>query len=152
MNASELSGVELIRMIADGRIPNPGMADTMHMKITKVDHGAVEFQAEAGKEHFNPMDGVHGGFAATLLDSATGAAVHTLLAPGERYGTIDLSVKMLKPVPPGKIMTAAGRVIHMSKRLGVSEASLQDDAGRLYAHATATCMILRHESDGRSPS
>lgn len=152
MNSSRLSGIELIRMIAEGRIPNPGMADTMHMKISKVGHGSVEFQVEAGKEHLNPMAGVHGGFAATVLDSATGAAVHTLLEPGESYGTIDLSVKMLKPVPAGKVLTASGRVIHMSKRLGISEAVLQDESGSLYAHSTATCMILRQESREGNPS
>ena len=115
----------------------------MQMKIAHVSHGCIEFKATAGDGHLNPMGGVHGGFAATVLDSATGAAVHTLLEPGESYGTIDLNIKMLKPVPVGKELTAKGQVINKSRRLGISEAVLKHEDGRLYAHATATCMILK---------
>ena len=86
------------------------------------------------------------GFAATVLDSATGAAVHTMLLPGESYGTIDLNVKMLKPVPKGVELRAKGKVIHLSRRLGISEATLKDHDGNLYAHATSTCMILRRKN------
>jgi uncharacterized protein (TIGR00369 family) len=143
MNSDSMSGLEVIQMIADGNLANPSMAETMHMKIAKVGHGSIEFKATAGENHLNPMGGVHGGFAATVLDSATGAAVHTLLAPGESYGTIDLNVKMLKPVPVGKELTARGQVINKSRRLGISEAVLKDEQGQIYAHATATCMILR---------
>ena len=78
------------------------------------------------------MGGVHGGFAATVLDSATGAAVHTMLDPGESYSTIDLNVKMLRPVPRGIELRAKGKVIHMSRRLGISDATLTDDNGKIY--------------------
>ena len=143
MKPDKLSGLKLIQMIAQGNIAAPTMAETMRMRIANVSYGCVEFKATAGDNHLNPMGGVHGGFAATVLDSVTGAAVHTVLEPGESYGTIDLNVKMLRPVPVGKELRAKGRVINKSRRLGISEAVLKDDEGRLYAHATATCMISK---------
>ena len=138
-----LSGRELMQSIKDGVFPMPTMATTIPMKIMVVEEGFIEFQAEATHMHLNPMGGVHGGFAATVLDTATGAAVHTMLNKSESYGTVDLNVKMLKPVPQGTQLRAKGKVIHISGRIGMSEATLTDDTGRLYAHATSTCMILR---------
>ena len=94
----------------------------------------------------NPLGGVHGGFAATVLDSVTGCAVHARLEAGVGIGTIDLNVKMLKAVPLEQDLVAEGRVINISRSLGVSEASLRDAEGTLLAHATATCAILRQQS------
>ena len=130
----------------DGVFPHPNMATTIPMKIMEVKKGFIEFRAVANDMHLNPMGGVHAGFAATVLDSATGAAVYTLLLPGEGYGTVDLNVKMLKPVPQGIELRARGKVIHLSRRLGISEATLTDDEGNIYAHATSTCMILRKKN------
>lgn len=141
MKLTELSGLEMLKLLIDGTIPPPTMAITIPMKLVSVESGSCEFRVAASKMHLNPMGGVHGGFAATALDSATGCAVHTLLAPGEGYGTIDLTVKMVRPVPADRELKAIGRVIHRSRKLGISEASLTDDNGKLYAHATATCMI-----------
>lgn len=81
--------------------------------------------------------------AATVLDSVTGCAVHTMLDVGVGYGTVDLNVKMLKAIPLDRDLTAEGRVIHLSRTIGVSEGSLRDEEGTLFAHATATCAILR---------
>ncbi len=143
-----ISGFEAVKGIQEGLYPEPSMALTIPMKLTAVEKGAVEFTVTADHRHLNPMGGVHGGFAATALDSATGAAVHTMLEPGESYGTVDLNVKMLKPVSQDKALYARGKVLHMSKRLGISEATLVDGDGKIYAHATCTCMILRSESSG----
>ncbi|MBI5843355.1 MAG: PaaI family thioesterase [Deltaproteobacteria bacterium] len=143
MELSKMSGLELIRAMVRGEIPPATMAKTIPMTIARVDHGDVEFRVTANNGHLNPMGGVHGGFAATALDSVTGCAVHTTLGPGESYGTVDLNVKMLKPVPVDIELSAKGRVINVGKRIGVSEGVLSDDAGRIYAHATATCMIFR---------
>ena len=101
------------------------------------------FAVWADARHLTPLGGVHGGFAATVLDSVTGCAVHTMLEAGVGYGTVDLNVKMLRAVPVDRDLTAEARVIHMSRSLGVSEGSIRDDAGVLFAHATATCAILR---------
>lgn len=86
-----------------------------------------------------------GGFVATVLDSAIGCVVHTTLGENVGYATIDLNVKMLKKVPLHKPLKASAKIIKISKRLGISEAVLQDDQGNIYAHATATCMILNPE-------
>jgi uncharacterized protein (TIGR00369 family) len=151
MNLQELSGLELLNLVKQGTLPHPSMADTIPMQMIEAERGSAVFQAVASEKHLNPMGGVHGGFAATVLDSVTGCAVHTMLAPGESYGTVDLNVKLLKPVPVGKTLTARGTVINMSKRLGVSQATLTDDEGAIYAHATCTCMILRNRDSIESP-
>jgi len=119
------------------------MGVTMGMQPVEVAEGYVKFSAKATDKHLNPMGGVHGGYACTLLDSVTGCAVHSILAPGESYGTIDLNVKMMRPVPKGVELFAEGKVINISKSLGVSEGKLVDAAGKLYAHATCTCKIIR---------
>ncbi|MFK7200600.1 PaaI family thioesterase [Acinetobacter baumannii] len=93
--------------------------------------------------HLNPLGGVHGGFAATVLDSVTGCAVHTMLPAGVGYGTIDLNVKMCRPLPQNQVLIATGKVINLSKNLGISEGKITDEEGKLYAYATATCMIIR---------
>lgn len=141
----QLSGLEFLKAIVNGTHTKPTMADTIPMVITSVEPGMARFTAKAGKQHLNPLGGVHGGFAATVLDSVTGCAVHTLLEPGVGYATVDLNIKMLKPVPPDRELTAIGKIIHLSGHLGVSEGTLTDSDGKIYAHATATCMILRHE-------
>jgi len=139
----EVGGLELLQSIVDGRLPMPPMAETIPMALISVAPGTVCFSAIAGKQHLNPMNGVHGGFAATVLDSVTGCAVHSLLEPGISYATVDLNVKMIRPVPLDQKLTAIGNVINISNRLAVSEGSLQDGDGKILAHATATCMILR---------
>ena len=105
--------------------------------------GQAVFHATAGDQHLNPMGGVHGGFAATVLDSVTGCAVQTMLGPGESYGTVDLNVKMVRPLPRHETLIAMANLVNISRSLGIAEASLRDQDGKLYAHATATCMILR---------
>jgi uncharacterized protein (TIGR00369 family) len=108
-----------------------------------VEPGLIVFTAIAGQQHLNPLGGVHGGFAATVLDSVTGCAVHSLLESGVAYATVDLNVKMIRPVPTDRELNAIGKLIHMSGSLAVSEGRLQDGDGKILAHATATCMILR---------
>ena len=113
------------------------------MKFVSVEKGVAIFEATADDRHINPLGGVHGGFAATVMDSVTGCAVHSMLDAGVGYGTIDLNVKMLKAVPKDKALKAEGRVISMSNSLGVSEGKLIDETGKIYAYASATCMIMR---------
>ena len=143
MKPGELSGREMLEMMARGEIPPPPMAMTIPMRIKEVGEGSFVFEAEAGEAHLNPLGLVHGGFTATVLDSATGCAIHTLLGPGDVYSTLDLSLKMLKPVPREVALEGRARVLHLSSRVGVAEGSLRDEHGNLYAHATATCMIRR---------
>ena len=137
-----MNGLALLKAMKDGKIPAPSIAVTMPMKIVEVEYGKVTFEATADDRHINPLGIVHGGFAATVLDSATGCAVHSTLHANVGYGTIDLNIKMLKKIPLNMTLFAEGKIIKISKSLGISEATLKDKEGTIYAHATSTCMIL----------
>ena len=139
----DLSGLEILQQIVDGTLPHPSIAKTIPMKFALAEKGRVVFEATATEQHLNPMDGVHGGFIATVMDSVTGCAVHTMLEPGIPYGTIELNVKMMRPVPTNTKLLAEGKVINISRSLGVAEGTLKDEAGKLYAYASTTCMIIR---------
>lgn len=138
-----MSGLQIMQGMCDGSIPMPSMSKTIPMLAGQVEAGIVEFTVKADERHLNPLGGVHGGFAATVLDSVTGCAVFSMLEAGIGYGTIDLNVKMCRPVPLNTELKATAKIINISKNLGIAEGQLIDDQGRLYAHATATCMIIR---------
>lgn len=139
----EMTGLEFLQAMVDGHIPRASISETIPMDLHQISEGTASFNVKADKRHLNPLGGVHGGFAATVLDSVTGCAVHTLLEAGVGYGTIDLNIKMCRPIPLDKELLAIGQVINMSKNLGISEGKIVDEDGKLYAHATATCMIIR---------
>ena len=143
MSIAPMSGLEIMQAMIAGKIPLASIAETIPMKGLTAEHGRVVFEATADDRHTNPLGGVHGGFAATVMDSVTGCAVHTVLEPGVGYGTVDLNVKFLKAVPRNRTLIAEGNVIHVSRSLGVAEGKLTDEDGTVYAHATATCMIQR---------
>ena len=143
MNIKEMSGLQIMQAICDGVIPPPSMSLTIPMTAGQVTKGHVIFTAKADERHINPLGGVHGGFAATVLDSVTGCAVFSMLEAGIGYGTIDLNVKMCRPIPINQELTAYGDIINISRSLGIAEGKIVDKDGKLYAHATATCMIIR---------
>lgn len=139
----EMTGLEFLQAMIEGHIPLASISKTIPMQPTEISEGSVTFKAQADHNHLNPLGGVHGGFAATVLDSVTGCAVHTMLPAGVGYGTIDLNVKMCRPLPQNQVLIATGKVINLSKNLGISEGKITDEEGKLYAYATATCMIIR---------
>ncbi|OTG71549.1 phenylacetic acid degradation protein [Acinetobacter sp. ANC 4169] len=143
MNPQQMSGLEIMQAMCAGTLPAPSMSETIPMLTGKVELGKVHFKVKADQRHLNPLGGVHGGFAATVLDSVTGCAVFSMLEAGIGYGTIDLNVKMCRPIPQNKELLAIGTIINISKNLGISEGKIVDEDGKLYAHATATCMIIR---------
>ncbi|MFD1437732.1 PaaI family thioesterase [Acinetobacter terrae] len=143
MNIKNLSGLQIMQEMCNGNIPMPSMATTIPMSASEVELGYVTFIVKADDRHLNPMGSVHGGFAATVLDSVTGCAVFSMLEAGLSYTTIDLNVKMCRPVPLNTKLKAVAKTINISKSLGIAEGQLIDDEGKLYAHATATCMIIR---------
>ena len=138
-----MNGLELLSAVASGVLPHPSITDTMPMRILEVSCGFVKFSAKADSRHLNPMGGVHGGFAATVLDSVTGCAVHSALGVGIGYGTVDLNIKLVRPIPQNVELFAEGRLINLSKNIGISEGSIKDSEGKLYAHGTSTCSIFR---------
>lgn len=143
MNPLEMTGLEWIRAAVAGHVPTSSMTKTIPMSFLEVDSGYVKMSARADGRHLNPLGGVHGGFAASVLDSVTGCAVHSTLEPGVGYGTIDLHVKMLRPVPRDEELIAEARTVHLSRNLATSEGTLKSSDGKLLATATATCFVKR---------
>jgi len=142
-NPLEMSGLDLLRRMVAGVHHRSAMAETVPMTFLEVDVGRVKLSARADERHLNPLGGVHGGFAATVLDSATGCAVHSALEAGVGYGTIDLQVKMLRPVPRDQELIAQGKAVHISRNIATSEGTLMSADGKLLATATATCFVKR---------
>jgi uncharacterized protein (TIGR00369 family) len=144
-----MSGLDLLQGIATGELPPPPIMSTLGYDGLAVGAGWARFSLTPGEHHYNPIGSVHGGVAATLLDSALGCAVHTTLPAGVGYTTVDLSVTFVRPLTAttGPVQ-CEGRVIHVGSRVGTAEARITDADGRLYAHATATCLIMRPEGAG----
>jgi uncharacterized protein (TIGR00369 family) len=147
VNPLELSGLQRMQGMIDGTLPRPSMVQTLPMRPVAVEPGRCTFTARADARHLNPMGSVHGGFAATLLDSATGCAIMSVLEAGASYGTVDLHLKFLRPVPQDVELTAEARVLQVTRNVGFAEGELRGPDGTLLAHATATCAIFRPRSE-----
>ena len=143
MNIEKMTGLDIMQAIVREELPHPTMSETIPMKVVQVEEGKVVFNAIANEKHLNPQGGVHGGFASTVLDSATGCAVHTLLGAEVAYGTIDLNIKMIRQVPRSTNLIPEGTLINISKSLDISEVILKNEYGKLYATSTATCLIIK---------
>lgn len=143
MNLQEMTGLELLRAVVAGLIPPSSITQTMPMKFVEVDFGRVKMSARADDRHLNPFGDVHGGFSATVLDSATGCAVHAALEAGVGYGTIDLQIKMLRPVPRDQELYVEASAVHVARNIATSEGILKSPDGKLLATATATCFLKR---------
>jgi uncharacterized protein (TIGR00369 family) len=142
--ARGLDGLTFLRQLAAGEVPPAPIATTLGMTLEDVDEGRVVFGLEPAEFHYNPIGSVHGGVYATLLDSACGCAVHSALPAGARYTSLDLTVKFLRGIDVGTgPVRCAGRLIHLGRSTALAEARLTDAAGRLYAHATSSCMVFR---------
>ena len=140
----EMSGIEALRAVASGALPPAPIAVLMGMGIAEVEEGRVVFTVEPAEYHYNPIGVVHGGLAATLLDSAMGCAVHSLLPAGTGYTTLEFKVNLVRAltIDTGEVR-AEGNVLHMGGRVATAEGKIVDRSGKLYAHATTTCIILR---------
>lgn len=149
--ARGMSGLEYLRTVAAGELPSVPMASLMGFGISEIDEGRVVFECIPGEQHYNPIGSVHGGLACTLFDSAMGCAVHTTLPAGVGYTTVELKVNFLRPISisTGRIF-CEGKTIHVGGRVATAEARLTDETGKLYGHATTTCMIFRDGDSRRS--
>lgn len=145
------TGLQQMQAMLNGDIPHAAIASTLDFLIIGVEDGVATFQGTPGPQHFNPMGTVHGGWFATLLDSALGCAVHTRMPAGRGYTTAELSVNIVKALTP-KVprVRAIGRVIHSGRQLATADAQLIGPDGTLYAHATTTCLVfeLKHPPTG----
>jgi uncharacterized protein (TIGR00369 family) len=139
-----LTGLEQMQRIAAGDVPPPPIATTLDFGVVSVEHGRAVFTGHPGEDHYNPIGVVHGGYAATLLDSALGCAVHTTLEPGEAYTTLSLEAKFVRPMTRDTgVVVAAADVVHRGRRQATAEARLTAEAdGKLLAHGTSTCLVI----------
>ncbi|OQQ18988.1 aromatic compound degradation protein PaaI [Streptomyces sp. M41(2017)] len=137
------SGLDFLREVQAGRLPAPPIAATLGMTLEEVEHGRAVFSLIPGEEHYNPIGSVHGGVYATLLDSAAGCAVQSVLPPAMGYTSLDLTVKFLRPVTvdTGRIR-AVGTVLNSGRRTALAQAELLDGADRLLAHTTSSCLLF----------
>lgn len=143
VDVSSMSGLEQLRAMGEGRLPKPPIGELIGMEDFVGEEGTFSVELTPEPRHYNPLGSVHGGIFATMLDTVAACAVHTTLAPGEAYTSLDLTVKFLRPVTTASgRLRATGTVVQRGRRTALAEARLQDAEGRLVAHATSTCMIF----------
>jgi uncharacterized protein (TIGR00369 family) len=141
------TGLDFLRSIIAGTTPNPPISEVLNFHLSEADPGRVVFTGTPERRFYNPIGSVHGGWAATLLDSALGCAIFTTLDKGDGWTTVELKVNYVRGLDKDTgPVRAEGRVIHRGRTIATSEGDLKDKAGKLYAHATTTCMIFPAKS------
>ncbi len=140
---TRFTGLEVLRRLIEGHYPAPSIGLRMNFGLVEVEEGRAVFRGLPSERHLNPLGGVHGGWAGTILDSALGCAVHTTLGVGEGYATVEYKVNLTRPISPktGEVV-CEGRVVHRGRTVAVSEATLKDASGKLLAMGTETCSIF----------
>ncbi len=141
--ARDMSGLEYLRGIAEGRIPAAPIAALLGLSVVQVEPGQVTFRLDIGEHLYNPIGSVHGGVFCTLLDSAMGCSVHAALNRGQAYTSLELKVNFIKPLTlDTPSVVAAGQVISLGRRVATASAQITGPDGTLYAHGTTTCLIF----------
>ena len=141
-----VSGLEFLQRIVSGELSPPPFAALLNFDLVEVSEGRATFAVNPAEYHYNPIGVVHGGLAATLLDSAMGCAVHSMLPAGAGYTTLEIKVNFIRAMTAetGRVRCEA-KIVHSGARTATAEGRIVDEAGKLYAHGTTTCLILRHE-------
>jgi uncharacterized protein (TIGR00369 family) len=146
-SASHLSGLEFLRAIISGAHPAPPIAQLMEFKLVEAEPGRAVFEGRPSDRVYNPIGMVHGGYAMVLVDSVTGCAVQTTLEAGVGYGTVETKVNLTRQITRDSgLLRAEATLIHAGSRIATAEAKVTDDAGKLVAHGTSTCLILQPRS------
>jgi uncharacterized protein (TIGR00369 family) len=150
---ASMSGLDALRAILAGDLPPPPLMVLLGFEVESFDEGRAVFAVTPAEYHYNPLGVAHGGLACTLLDSAMGCAVQSTLPAQTGYTTLELKVNLLRAltVRTGRVR-CEGTVIHLGNRTALAEARVTDERGRLYAHATSTCMIFRPARHGNGAS
>jgi uncharacterized protein (TIGR00369 family) len=137
------SGLEIMHAMLAGELPYPHITDTLDFALVEVERGKAIFQGTPQLKHYNPMGSVHGGWYATLLDSAVGCAVHTMMPAGRAYTTAELSLNIVRAASHKTgPLRAIGSVVHCGRQLATAEGRIVGPDGKLYAHATTTCLVF----------
>jgi len=142
IDLASLSGVELLRLAMEGRAPIAPIAQTVGFDLIEVEEGRVVFEALPTKAVYNPLGTVHGGWMATVLDSACGCVVHSMLSANQTYTTLELKTVFHKALKADIPVRAVGRIVQIGRRAAFSEADLRGLDGKLYATATSTCLVM----------
>ena len=138
-----LSGLDFLKGIVDGSQPSPPISELLGFHLVEVEEGRAVFEGTPEFRHYNPIGTVHGGFGATLLDSALGCAIFSTLQIGDAWTTLELKLNYVRPMSKDTgLVRAEGRIIHRGRTVATSQGELKDSAGKLYAHASTTCMIF----------
>ncbi len=138
-----MAGLQVFEAIFAGALPAPPIGETMDFIPIHMEEGVAVFQGKPMLRHYNPLGTVHGGWFCTLLDSAVGCAVHTTLAAGKGYTTLEIKVNMLRSLTEAvPLVRAVGKVIHAGRQVATAEGRIVGPDGKVYAHATTTCMIF----------
>jgi len=141
-----LSGLEYMRQLMAGQLPPSGMAHLMNFRLVEVSEGHAVFSVEPDERHYNGLGIAHGGLAATLLDSATGCAINTMMPPGRIFTTLEMKINYVRPMRRETgVVRCEASVIHVGGRVATAEGRITDAGGKLYAHGTATCMLFRSQ-------
>jgi uncharacterized protein (TIGR00369 family) len=136
-------GLSFLKAIIAGTLPQPPISELLDFHLVDAEEGRAAFEGIPKFSHYNPIGTVHGGVAATLLDSALGCAIFSTLHKGDTWTTLDLKLNFVRPITKDTgPVRAEGRIIHRGRTVATSEGDLKDRAGKLYAHATTTCMIF----------
>ncbi len=136
-------GLEFLEAIRDGDLPPAPIQHLLGFTLSEVEEGRVVFSAEPGEQHYNPIGVVHGGLAATLLDSAMGACVHSTLGDGQGYTTLETKFNLVRAVTAETgTIAAEGRVVNRGRQVATAEGYLRDSGGKLLAHGTSTCLVI----------
>jgi uncharacterized protein (TIGR00369 family) len=138
-----MTGLQVLQALIDGKLPAPPIAQTLSFWLVEVGDGLAVFEADTGVHLLNPLGGVHGGWALTLIDSATGCAAHTLLPAGASYASVETKANFTRPIrqDTGRVR-AEGRVVSRGRQIITAEARILDADKRLLAHGTSTLMVL----------
>lgn len=147
LDPTTMTGMQQLQAMVDGLLPPAPIAETLGLVDFGGEEGSIHVSLVPERRHYNPLGTVHGGVLSTLLDTAAACSVHSTLAPGEGYTSLDLTVKFLRPATEesGRLR-AVGRVVSRGRRTALAEAQVVDEAGRLVAHATSSCMIFPRET------
>jgi uncharacterized protein (TIGR00369 family) len=140
------SGLDFLKRMIKGEIPAPPIAHLMGFRLTEVSEGKAVFTCVPGEQHYNPIGVVHGGLAATLLDSAMGCAVQSMLPEGVGYTTAELHINLVRAITSTTgLIRSEAEIIHSGRRMATAQGRIVDAQGKLYAHGTTTCLVLTPE-------
>lgn len=150
-SAADLSGLDYMRAIVEGRIAPPPVRALVGHRAIEVEAGRIVFEAEPAEFHYNPVGTVQGGVAGVLLDSAMGSAVHTLVPPGGRFATLEFKVNLVRAMTRDTgTVRIEGHVVHPGGRIATAEGRITDSEGRICAHGVTTCLVERPAPESTS--